>query len=50
MTNDKYLQLKVHSAIGDAIDDNGSGYIAIDEVNDFMKYKPKDSTNAEWFC
>ncbi|KAI0251008.1 hypothetical protein BJV78DRAFT_1213669 [Lactifluus subvellereus] len=37
-----------HPAIGDAIDDDGSGYISIDEINDFMRRKPEKWTVPQW--
>ncbi|KAI0300100.1 hypothetical protein B0F90DRAFT_1817704 [Multifurca ochricompacta] len=37
-----------HPAIGDAIDDDGSGYISIEEGNDFMRRKPERWPVPQW--
>ncbi|KIK63515.1 hypothetical protein GYMLUDRAFT_469088 [Collybiopsis luxurians FD-317 M1] len=41
---------KVHYqlAIGDAIDDDASGYISIEEVNEFMQQKPSSWSTPKW--
>ncbi|KAF5376827.1 hypothetical protein D9757_008889 [Collybiopsis confluens] len=38
-----------HPAIGDAIDDDGSGYISVHEFNVFLKQKPPRWSPPEWF-
>ncbi|KAH9994636.1 hypothetical protein BJV77DRAFT_1066635 [Russula vinacea] len=37
-----------HPAIGDAIDDDASGYISIEEINEFMRRKPEKWTVPQW--
>ncbi|KLO11799.1 hypothetical protein SCHPADRAFT_455148 [Schizopora paradoxa] len=43
---------KVHyqPAIGDAIDDDASGYISVEEVNEFMQRKPSSWTTPQWIA
>lgn len=37
-----------HAAIGDAIDEDGSGFISVHELDHFLKRKPAQWTVAEW--
>jgi len=37
-----------HPAIGDAIDDDASGYVSIEEINEFMRRKPEKWTVPQW--
>ncbi|EJD06689.1 uncharacterized protein FOMMEDRAFT_17171 [Fomitiporia mediterranea MF3/22] len=39
-----------HPAIGDAIDDDASGYISIEELNEFLHKKPTRWTVPEWIA
>ncbi|KAH9991978.1 hypothetical protein BJV74DRAFT_407332 [Russula compacta] len=39
-----------HPSIGDAIDDDNSGYISIEEVNDFLRKKPEKWTLPQWIA
>ncbi|KAF8575312.1 hypothetical protein K439DRAFT_751585 [Ramaria rubella] len=47
-----YFLTKVsyHAAIGDAIDEDGSGYIAVSELNHFLSQKPAAWSSPEWFA
>jgi hypothetical protein len=42
--------LSVYPAIGDAIDEDGSGYISVHEANRFFSKKPKNWTTPEWLA
>ncbi|KAK0199961.1 hypothetical protein DFS33DRAFT_1278372 [Desarmillaria ectypa] len=37
-------------SIGDAIDDDGSGYFSVHEVNNFFQNKPKSWSTPEWIA
>ncbi|ESK88201.1 hypothetical protein Moror_5527 [Moniliophthora roreri MCA 2997] len=39
-----------HPAIGDAIDDDGSGYVSVREFNKFLRQKPENWTVPELFA
>ncbi|EJD06690.1 uncharacterized protein FOMMEDRAFT_17172 [Fomitiporia mediterranea MF3/22] len=39
-----------HPAIGDAIDDDASGYISVEEVNEFLRKKPANWTIPQWIA
>lgn len=39
-----------HPAIGDAIDEDGSGFISVHEVNHFLKKLPDSWTVPQWFA
>jgi len=39
-----------HPAIGDAIDEDGSGFISVHEVNHFLKKIPEGWTVPQWFA
>ncbi|KAI5119442.1 hypothetical protein M0805_008381 [Coniferiporia weirii] len=39
-----------HPSIGDAIDDDASGYISVEELNDFMRKKPEKWSVPEWIA
>ncbi|KAJ7368104.1 hypothetical protein DFH08DRAFT_947060 [Mycena albidolilacea] len=39
-----------YPAIGDAIDEDGSGYLSVHEVDRFCKAKPKDWTTTQWMA
>ncbi|KAJ3808757.1 hypothetical protein F5876DRAFT_67021 [Lentinula aff. lateritia] len=41
-------QVMVHPAISDAIDEDGSGYISVHEINVFLKQKPAGWTLSTW--
>ncbi|KAI3618139.1 hypothetical protein WG66_005569 [Moniliophthora roreri] len=43
-------QIMFHPAIGDAIDDDGSGYVSVWEFNRFLRQKPKEWTVPELFA
>lgn len=36
--------------ISDAIDDDGSGYISVHEVNHFFKSRPKEWSAVQWLA
>ena len=44
------LGFTVHPAIGDAIDEDGSGYLSVTEVDQFFEKKPKEWSSAEWIA
>lgn len=37
-----------HSAIGDAIDEDSSGFVSVSEVNTFVKRRPPSWSALEW--
>lgn len=39
-----------HSAIGDFVDEDASGFITASEINDFCKARPQDWTIPQWFA
>ncbi|KAK7447721.1 hypothetical protein VKT23_013977 [Stygiomarasmius scandens] len=39
-----------HPTVVDAIDDDGSGYISVQEFNTFLKQKPEEWSPPEWFA
>ncbi|OBZ66552.1 hypothetical protein A0H81_13413 [Grifola frondosa] len=39
-----------HSAIGDVIDEDGSGFISASELNHFVERRPKDWSVPQWFA
>ncbi|KAJ7131925.1 hypothetical protein C8R46DRAFT_1140713, partial [Mycena filopes] len=41
-------QVIYYPSISDAIDDDGSGYISVHEVNHFFKSRPKEWSAVEW--
>ncbi|KAI5119443.1 hypothetical protein M0805_008382 [Coniferiporia weirii] len=45
----KAIISKVHS-IGDVIDDDSSGYISVEELNDFMRKKPEGWSVPQWIA
>jgi len=49
-TRDIISKVHFHPAIGDAIDDDASGYISIEEVNEFMRRKPENWTVPQWIA
>jgi hypothetical protein len=40
----------VHPAIGDAIDEDGSGYLSVTEVDQFFQSKPNGWSSSEWIA
>lgn len=38
----------VYPAIGDAIDEDGSGFLSVYEVNRFFRAKPEGWSSPEW--
>jgi hypothetical protein len=40
----------VHPAIGDAIDEDGSGYLSVTEVDQFFQNKPNGWSSSEWIA
>ncbi|KAK7030415.1 hypothetical protein VNI00_014159 [Paramarasmius palmivorus] len=45
-----FTYVMFHPAIGDAIDDDGSGYVSVREFNNFLKHKPEGWTVPELFA
>ncbi|KAG6908629.1 hypothetical protein DXG01_003954 [Tephrocybe rancida] len=45
-----YISVSYLQAIAEAIDDDGSGFISIREVNDFIKAIPAETTVCEWLA
>ena len=43
-------ELTVHPAIGDAIDEDSSGYLSVTEVDHFFQKKPKEWSSSEWIA
>ncbi|KAI0051584.1 hypothetical protein FA95DRAFT_1554409 [Auriscalpium vulgare] len=43
-------KVQFHPAIGDAIDDDASGYISVDELNNFMRKKPAMWSVPQWMA
>ncbi|KAJ7036710.1 hypothetical protein C8F04DRAFT_1094154 [Mycena alexandri] len=43
-------QVIYYPSISDAIDDDGSGYISVSEVNHFFKSRPKEWSAVEWLA
>ncbi|KAI0055964.1 hypothetical protein BV25DRAFT_1921375 [Artomyces pyxidatus] len=41
-------KVQFHPSIGDAIDDDASGYISVEEINDFLRRKPATWTVPQW--
>ncbi|KAI0751652.1 hypothetical protein C8Q80DRAFT_590719 [Daedaleopsis nitida] len=39
-----------HSAIGDFVDEDASGFITASEINDFCRARPQDWTIPQWFA
>lgn len=39
-----------YPSISDAIDDDGSGYISVHEVNQFFKSRPKEWSAVQWLA
>ncbi|EJD47204.1 hypothetical protein AURDEDRAFT_184061 [Auricularia subglabra TFB-10046 SS5] len=39
-----------HPAIGEAIDEDSSGFLSINEVNEFLRCKPADCSTPAWFA
>ncbi|KAG6839155.1 hypothetical protein C0991_005375, partial [Blastosporella zonata] len=46
----EYINLSFFQPIAEAIDDDGSGYISIQEVNEFTKNRMKGTTVPEWLA
>jgi len=42
--------LAVYPAIGDAIDQDSSGYLSVIEVNHFFERKPQGWSSCEWIA
>jgi hypothetical protein len=40
----------VYPAIGDAVDEDGSGYVSVYEVNRFFRRKPEGWTSPQWIA
>lgn len=44
----RYMLVPDHPAIGDAIDEDGSGFISLYETKDFLSQCPEGWSTPEW--
>ena len=50
LTKGANRQILGHLALGEAIDEDASGYVSLHEVNQFIQQKPEGMSTAVWFA